>query len=219
MINEEVRRVARLLESVVKLSICALPALMCCSGASRASLGSGGAPITLSSLNRGCHLSAEWVGLIQLVPEVLLAECQGVAFVVRVPNNLMGHVTIDSEQKALEYVRFFSSAEAYRYFELDGMVEVFVGDSEQGFNYIPQSVFTGHLRPAKVSATLAPATGCDPKIECMTTFEIERPVFLLDGRVAIVHELVLENGLYAITLMETMSEREEDLGILHFGDL
>jgi hypothetical protein len=77
----------------------------------------------LSSLS-DCALQRRWIGVWQHHAEGVMLRSGEHSFFVTRPDNLLGHVHIETPEQALEYVRFFSSADNYMLYDLNGMVEV-----------------------------------------------------------------------------------------------
>ena len=64
----------------------------------------------------------------------MILRCKGVDFVVTEPNNLVGHVDIETPEQALEYARFFTAPESNDLFSLGGLTEIMPGYDEGDFN-------------------------------------------------------------------------------------
>src|ERR1051325_8390421 len=107
--------------------------------------------LSLSSLT-DCSMNARWVGLWQKRPEGGMLHCGSSDFLVLTPTNLFGHVRVQTPEQALEYVRFFSSAEHYNYFDLGGMVEIIPASKpaadNDGFNVVSPEVFSKWKLPS-----------------------------------------------------------------------
>jgi hypothetical protein len=172
----------------------------------------------LSSLDAGCRLRDQYVGLPGVLREALVMRCGNAEFVVREPDNMIGHVHIRTPAQALEFVRFFSSPDSYGYFSLGGMVEVVPSTDEGEFNGVPPAVFARYFKPASVTEH---DSSCrfDGALDCGRCFEIERPVVLLDKRVLEFGQWVCESGLTLDLERKVVIENAETIGILHFGDI
>jgi len=176
--------------------------------------------LTLSSLRDGCSIRRTWVGLYQLVNEVAMLQCGDQTFVVRSPNNLIGHVKIDTPEKALEYVRFFTSPKQYMLFDLNALVEVVPGtvDAHSPFNVIRPPLFHKYLKPASVENDDKPCRTELPYL-CGHHFRITRPLAGVDNHIYLVIESVYESGVYAVTYKKVAVKDATKLGVLHFGEI
>jgi hypothetical protein len=171
----------------------------------------------LSFLDPRCSLRAQYVGFGS-TREILIMRCGNAEFVVRDPNNFVGHVRITTTQEALEYLRFFSSPETYGLFELGGMVEIVPSKNPEGFNEIDPATFNRYFKESSVKVY---DTKCrwSGDLECPRCFTVERPVVFLDERVLELTQEVCENGYTHTVGNVLVLQNAESIGILHFGDL
>lgn len=173
----------------------------------------------LSSVKPNCHLEKSWFGIVQVLPEAVWLECSGVRFLVTAPNNLVSHVTIHTPAQALEYVRFFTSSNSYRYFDLGGMVELFPGKvtDESDFNIVESNTFYKHFKEATVQEI--PPENTSKQSKHGKYFRISRVVVCLDQKIYTVEEFVTETGFYNISSRKIVLEDASELGIFHFGNI
>jgi len=156
----------------------------------------------LSSLRADCTLEKRWAGLVPKMPWAAWLTCKDTTFLITHPLNLVRHVDIRDETQALEFVRFFSSAESYDLFRLDGMVEIMATDAQtelRGFNELEQSVFPRHF--AAPTARLLPKQESPQGIEngslCRgKEFEVKRVTLWPDQTVRELVEVVCDDGFY-----------------------
>lgn len=131
-------------------------------------------------------------------------------FLVINPLNLVRRVKITSAERALEYVRFFTSPETYSLFELNGMVEIFPGklSTKSSFNIVATDRFFRCCHEATAESA-APVLG-------MKVFYLKRAVVLIDQLVYEIVEEVREDGYYEELSRKRVASAEE-LGISHLG--
>jgi len=172
--------------------------------------------LPLSSLNSGCSIRTQWIGLVRLVPRVAVLQCGGESFIVRTPASLIGHVKIDTPEKALEFVRFFTSPDRYVLFDTGSLVEVVPGDPGSAFNVRPR-LFRKYLQPPAVKEEDNPYTPELPFL-CGHHFEVTRSLAAVDNHVYLVTESVYESGVYAVTRKKSIVKNAESIGVFHFGD-
>jgi hypothetical protein len=172
----------------------------------------------LSSLDPGCSLRGQYIGLPGVLREELVLQCGRAEFVVREPDNMIGHVHITTPAQALEFVRFFSSPESYEFFALGGMVEIVSSKEVVAFNEISPAVFERYFKPPTVTEHDSKCRW-DGDLDCGRCFAIERPVVLLDERVLELGQEVCENGLTYELEKKVVIENAEAIGILHLGDI
>lgn len=167
--------------------------------------------LRLSVLSPDCSLTTKWIGAIPNLPEGVFLRCSEADFLVTSPGNLYGHVRITSGDAALEFVRFFTTAESYRYFNLDGMVEVLPGrvTSTSAFNVVDPSVFAKRL----TSPTVVDLGGAPRQ------WAVTRSVVALDQKIYEVREIIDERGLYLASSKRVLVPNAQKLGLHHFGNL
>lgn len=120
-----------------------------------------GQNVCLSVLKPDCKLSvvqerrtADGLAELSIPPEasqVLMLSCPELSREVHSPADLAGHVSIDSDSEALEYLRFFSSMSTVHLFE-DKQMEIFLGSDEECFSScLPSSRWAAlELKPTAV---------------------------------------------------------------------
>ena len=169
-----------------------------------------------------CALRTKWIGFWPRLTEGVMLTCEHSEFLVLQPNNLLGHVRIDTPDEALAYVRVFTSPETYAFFDLEGMVEIVEGDTTSAdatFNMVSPRVFKKRFQPARVREV--DQHQCKPGVTfaCGREYEIRRVVVLLDQRVYEVIESVYESGFYALVSKRLLLKDASKVGVLHFGNL
>jgi hypothetical protein len=114
----------------------------------------------------------------------------------------------------LEYVRFFTSAACYRFFDLGGVVEILPGDvnEKSPFNVIDTKVFKKHFQEAKVQEI-------SNRSSEGKEFSITRTVVALDQKIYQITEFVREDGFYDVSSQKVISNDALKLGIVHLGDI
>lgn len=170
--------------------------------------------LVVRSLVYGCDLEVRWIGVVPRRPEGVFLVCRSEHFLVLRPSNLYDHVRIRDSNEALEFVRFFTSPENYRLFDMDGFVEVTRAPGkpvvELGFNEVDPLVFDRHFNQPVVKMNDDGA---------LARFEIERHLVQPGNKVYLVRETVLENGYYSMQLIRLVIEDGSSIGLMHFGDL
>lgn len=169
-----------------------------------------------------CSLRTKWIGIWPLMPQGVMLTCQQSEFLVLQPNNLVGHVRIDTPHDALEYVRFFTSPDTYEFFDLEGMVEVIEGDpaaADATFNVVSPGLFRKHFTRAAVRKVGDHPCKQGVTLACGNEYEIKRVVVLADQRVYEVVETVFESGFYALNSKRILLKDAAKVGILHLGNL
>jgi hypothetical protein len=166
--------------------------------------------LSLSVLNAGCSLRTTWTG----TNEAVLLQCRREEFLITTPSNLFGHVAIRTPARALEFVRFFSSPESYRWFELDAMVELLPGNvtAQSDFNVVDEVTFT-KFGLTHYSARDVTAAGDKDRV-----FEVRRTV-VMDQRVFEIAEAVTARGYYRVISKRQLIDNAAKIGVLHLGDL
>lgn len=131
-------------------------------------------------------------------------------FLVNNPLNLVRRVKISSAERALEYVRFFTSPETYSLFDLNGMVEIFPGkvSAESPLNIVAKDRFMRCCHEATVESAAA--------VLGLRVFYLKRTVVLIDQLVYEIVEEVREDGYYEELSRKRVASAEE-LGISHLG--
>ena len=169
--------------------------------------------VHLSSLHPNCRLKIRPFDVWQVLPKALWLVCNSDDFLVIHPNNLIGHVEIATKDQALEYVRFFTSADSYRLFYLDGMVELMPGHREHGrdFNLVDEKVYFKYFKHnAEIKEGSSSGNG-------LKEFYIQRTVIYLDQRVVRISEVVRQDGFYDVISEAILYENAGKLGIYHMG--
>lgn len=189
---------------------------------SSASPSSYGEPteLPLSSLRASCSIWKRYFGLVPTMTWAPWLQCGDVAVVIRHPRNLIGLVSIESPEQALELVRFFSSRQSYDLFDLGGAVEI-APESEYGGDNLAKSLGLEISAPTVQAREVqgiclrepAVATIC-PSIE----YAIRRTVLKYDQNVYRVFETVSKIGLYSVLQEELVLEDVTRFGILHQSD-
>lgn len=177
--------------------------------------------LELHSLQK-CSLRKAWIGLWPRFPEGVVLECANIEFVVLQQNNLLGHVHIVTPEDALEYARLFTSPETFKFFDMNGMVELVEGNSrspDAAFNVIAPSVFRKHFRRARVIEVNDRPCKEDLAFACGKEFRITRVVVLADQHIYEVTESVYESGFYSLISKHLLFKDASRVGVLHLGDL
>lgn len=174
--------------------------------------------LNLASLDSGCTLTRAPVEPLDPKSGTWLApghtaawlNCGCGDFLVNNPLNLVRRVKITSAERALEYVRFFTSPGTFALFDLNGMVEIFPGkvSDDSPLNIVAKDRFTRCCQGATVESA-APVLG-------MKAFYVKRTVVLIDQLVYEIVEEVREDGYYEQLSRKQVSSAEE-LGISHLG--
>ena len=177
------------------------------------------APMSLPSLRPDCVVTTQWVGLVPLLREIVLARCGNETFAVTTPNSLIGHVSINSPQAALEFVRFFTGPSTSYLYKNDGLVELVPGNvtAESDFNVVSTRKFQQWLRPANVRELKEPCNSQTPFL-CGRVFEIVRPVLTVDGKILELTEVVYEQGVYTVVHRRTVMRDATKIGVIRVGD-
>ena len=171
---------------------------------------------------RHCALRTRWIGFWPRMPEGVMLTCNCAETLVLQPNNLLGHVRITTGDEALAYVRFFTSPDTYRFFQMQGMVELVEGDPDDAdapFNVVEPKVFRRRLRRAQVRQTDVRECRAGVELACGKEFEIKRTVVLLDQRVYEVTEYVYESGFYVFLSKRLLLKDASKIGVIHVGDV
>jgi hypothetical protein len=141
-------------------------------------------------------------------------DCGCGKFIIIKPDNLAGHVSIKSPADALAYVRFFTSPDSYRYFDVDSSVEVRPVPDERSrtsFNAVPRKLFD--------AAGLSDATAKEFTYGDVFGYLVTRCVVRHDQRIYLVNEFVRPNGAYRVLSEHVLLNNAADIGILHIGDI
>jgi hypothetical protein len=169
--------------------------------------------LSLSSLDASCHIELLATPSSAWDLRSAFLNCRGQRFLIVSPQNFYGKVNIKTEAQALEYVRLFSGAESYRYFDLGGMVELFPGkvDENADFNVVHEELFSTVLvRPSVKRARDSSRT---------TVFVIQRTVVFLDQSVCEVTEEVGQDGSYHLANKRILITDAAKIGNAHLGDI
>jgi hypothetical protein len=130
-------------------------------------------------------------------------------------------VHIETPEQALEYVRFFSSADNYMLYDLNGMVEVVpTTKPSESFNMIPETTFSRwKLAPAVARVIRDQPCSVDLELVCGKEFLVTRTVVFPDQKVYKVTESVRERGLYSVVSKTLLIKDADKIGILYIGDI
>jgi hypothetical protein len=182
---------------------------------------------TLTTLQKGCAIEREWLGLVPALPAGLWLRCGESGVLLAHPRNLIGKVNIETAEEALEFVRYFSSPDTYAFFELGGMVELVSSRSAraakgQRFNIVEHDLFERHLTSAvaRFAGDLEWTGEGESARVCRRcrSFEITRSVIFPDQRVYEITETVFQNGFYSLAEKRLICSGQE-IGIYFIGGI
>ncbi len=186
----------------------------------RAALSPTPPPLTrrLSSHEHDCDLRRSSTGFLSTMEEIMILRCKGVDFVATEPNNLVGHVDIETPEQALEYVRFFTAPESNELFSLGGLTEIMPGDDEGGFNVVRPEVFAKYFKPPSVEERYEHAfCKMDLPLLCGESFTVTRPVLDSEGRAIELGEVVFHSGFRYVLTKEVVLEHAEVIDLRYLG--
>jgi hypothetical protein len=164
--------------------------------------------LELRTLSKECRLERSWFGVVQSAPHAVWLVCGGQRFFVTGPNSLVSHVRLSTPGDALEFVRFFTSAD--RGVRPGGMIEIVPGgDDDPRLGTVPKKQFDEHFSAASVEDLGR------SKISKLRSFAARRPVFLPSGEAAEVLEIVREDGYYEIESQTTILKDASPLGLIY----
>lgn len=170
--------------------------------------GSSEGKLPLSSLVPACEMHKRWIGDMQMLPSGAWLICGGKEVLLTHPLNLLGLVEIRTPGQALEFVRFFTSAQSYSLFPYVGMVEILPG--EEGAYVLEEQTFTKHFRYPDVRAH---PSDSEPK-----RFYITRTVLRPDSKVVEITEGVEPSGFYTLISQKVLIEDSSTLGLFYIGN-
>jgi hypothetical protein len=170
--------------------------------------------LPLSSLTPQCHVSESRIPYFGASKPAVVVECGCHGVVVVGPASLQTLVNIDSADKALEYVRFFTVRERADLFGLDGMIEIAgfgdAGTTADGRFLISEEYRkTFHFEPATV----------ERDGQATRQFAITRTVVSGNGKVEQIQEVVSGDGNYAIRWRKPLLANSSAIGILNIDPL
>lgn len=140
--------------------------------------------------------------------EGLWLTCQGVRILLVHPDNLLGKVQIRDPQKALEFVRFFSSVETFFNVHLGGCVEIVDTSTDDLFYRVEPATFKRYFKRA---AAEAQGVGNDDSL----SFVVSRAVVCSDQAVYQLTEQVFPDGMYFEISKKRILKRADAVGIVH----
>jgi hypothetical protein len=198
-------------ESMTVLGIVRLVLLMAATAGASAVLGQTNELPPLSALSSECI-----VELAPLGPSVPISRsdgiwlsCRGVRVLLAHQDNLVGKVKVDSQSKALEFVRFFSARPTFARLHSGGCVEVSSAPSEtQLFYGIDAAVFKRRFREPQAEQQGSAGRGG-------LGFIVSRTVVCLDQRIYELREQVDADGMYFELSRRVLLKKARDVGIHH----
>lgn len=167
----------------------------------------GPTDFTLTSLRSDCRLETRWGGLRLWV----MVPC-GTSEPARIRglNDLHNLVTIDSEEKALEFVRLFSAKGRWMLTGVADYAEVLPGDNpERSFFIVSRKSFATCCRPPSVHRIVDSG---------VAAFEVERAVVDPSYRVYLQKEVVRKDGAWRIAGRQELKVDGRTLGVLAVHD-
>jgi hypothetical protein len=168
------------------------------------------AALHLGALREGCAVEKRLTGLGNTIGAWLRCDEQSV--LLTHPLNLVGHVNIQSEEEALEFVRLFSSRDTYFLFPYFGRVEV-LPSKETGAYALEEQKFREIAKLPEVKR-VGLSNGHQ------ASFQIKRAVVLLsDVSLYETTEIVHENGLWECISNRLLYKDVSQLGIISLGPL
>ncbi len=179
--------------------------------------------LTLSSLKDDCKVKNNWLGAIPDRPWGAWLNCGTTSILMTHPLNLLGKVDIQTPDQALEYVRFFTSANSFSFFRLNGMVEILPGatNEESEFNTMETDEFKKHFQEASVKdispGNLRFLPGDDEEsVRQGKEYIVTRIVIFPDNRVYRIVETVLQDGWYNIVSKNLLFKDARKVGLDYF---
>lgn len=177
--------------------------------------------LPLSSLTPACTIEKRWVGFSFTLPWGAWLRCGGQPVLLTSPLNLLGKVKLDSSERALEFVRFFSTSESYALFALGGICEVRSGPAQEPW----EKTLAPHLgkrfglpRVTESSRRSLCHAPDGSSVECtMREFEITRVVIMYDQNVYRVTETVSGDGYYSLDRKVLLLRDSRRFGVFHLG--
>ena len=177
--------------------------------------------LALSSLTPGCTLEKRWVGFSSTLLWGVWLRCGGLPVLLDSPLNLLGKVKLDSSERALEFVRFFSTSESYTMFALEGICEVRSGSTQEPWETTLVPHLGKRFEPPRVTESRRHSLCHAPdgsSVECtMKEYKITRVVIMYDQNVYRVTETVSEDGYYNLDRKILILRDSRRFGVFHLG--
>jgi hypothetical protein len=175
----------------------------------------------LSSLRAGCLLEKRWIGFVMSHPWGAWIQCGGEPVLLESPRGLLGKVAITSKDRALEFLRFFSSSDSYDMFSQDGMCEVSADSNSEAW----EATIREHLgrrfeRPSiteNVAQSLCHEADGSALPCSMRQYHVSRVVVMYDQSVYRVQETVWQDGCYVLEARHRLLRDVRRFGVFHLG--
>ncbi|MEM6454385.1 MAG: hypothetical protein AAF772_04755 [Acidobacteriota bacterium] len=175
--------------------------------------------LSLESLRADCSISKRWFGAVNRMPWAAWLDCNGHSAIITHPLNLLGHVRIMSAAQARRYVRFFSSADTYYLFLLDGMAEIRRDEDAWPPNLLEALEEKKAFRRADAYEITEQGVCYDNQGEDFScqkrSFAIRRIAVFYDQNVYEVHETIGQDGNYTLERKDLLLADTTQFGYWH----
>lgn len=180
-------------------------------------IASNNSNVTLSSLKANCYLEIQYFGMYPEMIDKLNLVCNGNRFTMVHPNNFIQHVNIDTKEKALAHVRFFTTRPNNIYFDIEYYIEIFPESvGQKGHNVISNKIFYQHFKDPTVEE-IRNSKICDKDISnAKKSFSIVRYALDANDRIFKIHEMLTEDGYYKIYNKELIENDASKYGIFSY---
>jgi hypothetical protein len=155
---------------------------------------------------------------MQRMPVAVWLRCKSEEFMVVDPLNLVGHVRIEEEKQALEFVRFFSTDATRGLQGRNGGMEVLPVSpvSQGGFNVVSSELMRKH----HIEGPQVRRDTSAPPLENQwsfggSNFLVERSLMFPDGTIQRCTESLNQNGYYDVVRCDRQIAEASKIGIIY----
>lgn len=188
-------------------AFCLAPLLVALACASQGVSAGGRLPLEIAGLDQNCKLSRQWYGQLPNQPWAGWLTCEGADFLLQGPNNLVGHIRLNTVQEVTTYIRFFTNEDGFHLFPQPGLLDLSEQPDQDSWITDLRSILLERGIPLDIEVELLPSP--DSKIR---EFLVRRTVVAADGSVQRVREFVRSDGFYQVAYEGRLLDDISDLG-------